>query len=59
MIHPAQTRVIAVLHLDFSISLLSPTFLLKFGSFALQYVTPPLVQVEFLFVKYLLSILAL
>jgi hypothetical protein len=59
MIHLAQTQVLAVIHLDFSISLLSPTFLLKFGSFALRYVTPPLVQVEFLLVKYFLIILAL
>jgi hypothetical protein len=57
--HSAQTRVLTVIHLDFSISLLSPTFLLKFGSFALRYVTPPLVQVEFLLVKYFVSILAL
>jgi hypothetical protein len=42
---------------DFSISLLSPSFLLKFGAIVLRYVTPPLVQVEFHVVKYLLSIL--
>jgi hypothetical protein len=59
MTHPAQTRVLAVLHLDFLISLLSPTFLLRFGAFILWYVTPPLVQVEFLLMKYFLSILAL
>jgi hypothetical protein len=59
MTHPAQTRVLAVLYLDFSISLLSPTFLLKFGAFVLRYVTPPLVQVEFLLVEYFLSILVL
>jgi hypothetical protein len=56
---PAQTRVLAVLHFDFLISLLSPTFLLRFGAFVLRYMTPPLVQVEFLLVKYFLSILAL
>jgi hypothetical protein len=57
--HPAQTRVLAVLHLDFSISLFSPSFLLRFGAIVLRYVTPPLVQVEFCLVKYFLSILAL
>jgi hypothetical protein len=45
--------------LDFSISLLSPSFMLRFRSFALRYVTPLLVQVEFLLVKYFVSILAL
>jgi hypothetical protein len=55
----AQARVLAVLHLEFSISSFSPTFLLKLGSFALRYVTPPLVQVDFLLVEYFLSILAL
>jgi hypothetical protein len=57
--HLAQTRVLVVLHHDFSISLLSPSFLLRFGAFVLRYVTPPFVQVEFLLVKYSLSILAL
>jgi hypothetical protein len=44
---PAQTRVLATLHLDFLISLLSPSLLLRFGAFVLWYVTPPIVQVEF------------
>jgi hypothetical protein len=56
---PAQTRVLAALHLDFLISLLSPSLLLRFGAFLLQYVTPSIVQVEFCLVKYFLSILAL
>jgi hypothetical protein len=56
---PAQTRVLAALHLDFSISLLSPLLLLRFGAFVLRYVTPPIVEVEFCLVKYFLSILAL
>jgi hypothetical protein len=56
---PAQTRVLAALQLNFSISLLSPPLLLRFGAFVLRYVTPPLVQVEFCLVKYFLSILAL
>jgi hypothetical protein len=51
MTHPAHTRGLAVLHLDFLISLLSPSFLLRFGAFVLRYVTPPLVQVEFLLVN--------
>jgi hypothetical protein len=55
----AQTRVLAALHLDFSISLLSPSLLLKFGAFVLWYVTPLIVQVEFCLVEYFLSILAL
>jgi hypothetical protein len=59
MTHLAHTQVLTILHFDFSISLLSPTFLLRFGAFVLRYVTPPLVQVEFLLVKYFLSILAL
>jgi hypothetical protein len=56
---PAQTRVLAALHRDFSISLLSPSLLLRFGAFVLQYVTPSIVQVEFCLVEYFLSILAL
>jgi hypothetical protein len=56
---PAQTRVLAALHLDFSISLLSPSFLLRFGAFVVRYVTPSIVQVEFCLVEYFLSILAL
>jgi hypothetical protein len=44
---PAQTRVLAARHLDFSISLLSLSLLLRFGAFVLRYVTPPIVQVEF------------
>jgi hypothetical protein len=56
---PAQTRVLAALHLDFSISLLIPSLLLRFGAFVLRYVTPPIVQVEFCLVEYFLSILAL
>jgi hypothetical protein len=56
---PAQTRVLAALHLDFSISLLSPSLLLRFGAFVPWYVTPPIVQVEFCLVEYFLSILAL
>jgi hypothetical protein len=55
----AQTRVLVVLHCDFSISLLSPSLLLRFGAFVLRYVTPPIVQVEFCLVEYFLSILAL
>jgi hypothetical protein len=43
----------------FSISLLIPSLLLRFGAFVLRYVTPPIVQVEFCLVKYLLSILVL
>jgi hypothetical protein len=53
----AQTRVLAAQDSDFLISLVSPSLLLKFGAFVLRYVTPPLVQVEFHLVKYLLSIL--
>jgi hypothetical protein len=56
---PAQTRALAALHLDFLISLLSPSLLLRFGAFVLRYVTPSIVQVEFCLVKYFLSILAL
>jgi hypothetical protein len=56
---PAQTRVLAALHLDFLISLLSPSLLLRFGAFVLRYVTSSIVQVEFCLVKYFLSILAL
>jgi hypothetical protein len=55
----AQTRVLAVLARDFSISLLSPSLLLRFGAFVLRYVTPSIVQVEFYLVEYILSILAL
>ena len=55
---PAQTRVLAALHLDFSISLLSPSLLLRFGAFVLRYVTHSIVQVEFCLVEYFLSILA-
>jgi hypothetical protein len=56
---PAQTRVLAALHLNFSISLLSSSLLLRFGAFILWYVTPSIVQVEFCLVEYFLSILAL
>jgi hypothetical protein len=56
---PAQTRVLAALLLEFSISLLSPSLLLRFGAFILRYVTPLIVQVEFCLVEYFLSILAL
>jgi hypothetical protein len=56
---PAQTRVLAALHRDFSISLLSLSLLLRFGAFVLRYVTPSIVQVEFCLVEYFLSILAL
>jgi hypothetical protein len=35
----AQTSVLVVLPRDFSISLLSPSLLLRFGAFVLQYVT--------------------
>jgi hypothetical protein len=56
---PAQTRVLAALHLDFSISLLSPSLLLRFGAIVFRYVTPSIVQVEFCLVEYFLSILAL
>ena len=55
----AQNHVLAVLALDFSISLLSPSLLLKFGAFVLRYVTPPLVQVDLCLVVYILSILLL
>jgi hypothetical protein len=55
----AQTHVLAALHLDFSISLLIPSLLLRFGAFVLRYVTPSVVQVEFCLVEYFLSILAL
>jgi hypothetical protein len=57
--HLAQTRVLAALHHDFLISLLSPSLLLKFGAFVLRYVTHSIVQVEFCLVEYFLSILAL
>jgi hypothetical protein len=43
----------------FSISLLNPSLLLRFGAFVLRYVTPSIVQVEFCLVEYFLSILAL
>jgi hypothetical protein len=56
---PAQTRVLAALHHDFLISLLSPSLLLRFGAIVLRYVTPSIVQVEFCLVEYFLSILAL
>jgi hypothetical protein len=56
---PAQTRILAALHLDFSISLLNPLLLLRFGAFILRYVTPSIVQVEFYLVEYFLGILAL
>jgi hypothetical protein len=56
---PAQTRVLAALHRDFSISLLSPSLLLRFGAIVLRYVTPSSVQVEFCLVEYFLSILDL
>ena len=55
----AQTRVLAALARDFSISLLSPSLLLKFGPFALRYVTPPFIQVELCLIVYVLSILVL
>ena len=55
----AQNRVLAVLAHNFSISLLSPSLLLKFGAFVLRYVTPPLVQVDLCLVDYILSILLL
>ena len=55
----AQNCVLVVLALDFSISLLSPSLLLKFGAFVLQYVTPPIVQVDLCLVVYILSILLL
>jgi hypothetical protein len=55
----AQTRVLAALHLNFLISLLSPSLLLRFGAFVLRYVTPSIVQVEFCLVEYFLSILTL
>jgi hypothetical protein len=53
---PAQTRVLAALHLNFSISLLMPSLLLRFGAIVPRYVTPPIVQVEFCLVEYFLSI---
>jgi hypothetical protein len=56
---PAQTCVLAALLLDFLISLLIPSLLLRFGAFVLRYVTPSIVQVEFCVVKYFLSILVL
>jgi hypothetical protein len=56
---PTQTQVLVALHLDFLISLLSPSLLLRFGVFVLRYVSPPIVQVEFCLVEYFLSILAL
>jgi hypothetical protein len=56
---PAQTRVLAALYRDFSISLLNPSLLLRFGAIVLRYVTPPIVQVGFCLVEYYLSILAL
>ena len=40
---------------DSSISLLSQYFLLKFSTFALRYVTPPNIQVDFRLVEYFLS----
>jgi hypothetical protein len=55
----AQTRVLAALHRDISISLLIPSLVLKFGAFVLRYVTPPIVQVEFCLVEYFFNILAL
>jgi hypothetical protein len=55
---PAQTRVLAALPRDFSISLLSPSLLLRFGAIVLRYVTPSIVEVEFCLVEYFLSILA-
>jgi hypothetical protein len=55
----AQTHIPAALHLNFLISLLSPSLLLKFGAFVLRYVTPSIAQVEFCLVEYFLSILAL
>ena len=54
-----ENHVLAVLAFDFSISLLSPSLLLKFGAFVLRYVTPPLVQVDLCLVVYILSILLL
>jgi hypothetical protein len=54
-----KPRVLATLHRDFLISLLSPSLVLKFGAFVLLYVTPPIVQVEFCLMEYFLSILAL
>jgi hypothetical protein len=56
---PAQTHVLAALHHDFLISLVSPSLLQRFGVFVLWYVTPSIVQVEFCLVDYFLSILAL
>ena len=57
--HIRKNRVLAVLALGFSISFLSPSLLLRFGAFALRYVTPPLIQIEFCLVDYMLSILLL
>jgi hypothetical protein len=56
---PTQIHVLAALHLDFLISLLSPSLLLKFEAIVLWYVTPSIIQVEFCLVEYFLSILAL
>ena len=53
--HSSSTEFCFILR-DFSISLLSPLFLLKFGVFDPWYVTPPLIQVEFHLVEYILSI---
>jgi hypothetical protein len=55
----AQTHVLDVLPRYFSISLLSPSLLLRFGAFVLRYVAPSIVQIEFCLVEYFLSILAL
>ena len=55
----AQTRVLAAHARDFSIYLLSPSLLLRFGAFVLRYVTPPIIQIEFCLVEYFLSILLL
>ena len=54
---PNSTRKLSLAFLLFlssnlSISLLSPFQLLKLGSFALRYVTPPCIQVEFCLVLY-------
>src|SRR4051812_45765395 len=54
--HKSLTRVFLCSCSRFSISLLSPLFLLRFGAFDFRYVTPLIIQVEFCLVEYFLSI---
>ena len=52
----AQNRVLAVLALDFSISLLIPSLMLKFGAFVLRYACPSRFVFSGLYLEYFAAI---